>query len=124
MLKRRAKYIWEVPYKYNWDDYFLKEYSSNIVKNFLVGSEFSFAGGIKNNPGSGARLFGFRDILLKNYLDIINKYDQIILTRSDFYYIDKHPLLDNKNIWIPEGEDYGVFKTVLIFSHHYMQKLY
>ena len=60
LLKRRAKYIWEVPYKYNWDDYFLKEYSSNIVKNFLVGSEFSFAGGIKNNPGSGARLFGFR----------------------------------------------------------------
>lgn len=106
-LRTLAKYDWEVSYKFNWEEYFFKEYSSNIVKNFLIGSETSFAGGIKNNPGSGARLFGFRDILLKKYIEIIENYDQIILTRSDFFYISKYPKLENNYIWIPDGEDYG-----------------
>jgi hypothetical protein len=107
LLTKKAKFVWTVPYKYNWDDYFIEEYSPNIVKNFLIGSKTSFAGGIKNNPGSGARLLGFRDILLKNYIEIIESYDQIILTRSDYLYIEKYPMLDNSFIWIPEGEDYG-----------------
>lgn len=119
-----AKFNWPVPYKNNWDEYFLSEYSENIIRNFLIGSKTSFAGGIKNNPGSGARLFGFRDILYKNYIDIIESYDQIILTRSDFFYIDDHPKLPNDSIWIPEGEDYGGIQDGLnIFSSEHSKKI-
>lgn len=124
ILLNIAKFIWPVSYKNNWDEYFLKEYSENIVKNFLIGSKTSFAGGIKNNPGSGARLFGFRDILYKNYLNIIQNYEQIILTRSDFFYIDNHPKLPNDSIWIPEGEDYGGIQDGLnIFPSKHSEKI-
>ena len=33
-------------------------------------------------------------------------YEQIIFTRFDQFYIKEHPELNNKFIWIPEGEDY------------------
>lgn len=124
LLFNLARFKWTVPYKNNWDEYFLSEYSENIIKNFLIGSKTSFAGGIKNNPGSGARLFGFRDILYKNYLDIIESYEQIILTRSDFFYVDNHPKLPNDCIWIPEGEDYGGIQDGLnIFPSKHSKKI-
>jgi hypothetical protein len=64
-------------------------------------------GGINNNIGSGAIIFVFRDFLLRNYKNILEKYDRIILTRSDYFYVDEHPILPNNNFYIVEGEDYG-----------------
>ena len=38
---------------------------------------------------------------------LLEKYDQFIMTRTDHYYASKQHLLDNNNIWIPKGEDWG-----------------
>ena len=46
-----------------------------------------------------------KDILLNNYLDEIQAYEQIIL-QDLIVFIKEHPELNNKFIWIPEGEDY------------------
>lgn len=75
-----------------------------------------FLGGVKDphhqHPGSAGILIFFRWFLLKNLLenDIITQYDRFIITRSDFIYRLPHPmmdLLDDTNIWIPDGEHYG-----------------
>ena len=77
-----------------------------------------FLGGVKDihhqHPGSAGILIFFRWFLLKNLIenDLINKYDRFIITRSDFMYQLPHPkvkLMDEKNIWIPDGEGYGGF---------------
>jgi hypothetical protein len=64
-------------------------------------------GGVDDFNGSGAIIFAFRHFLLKNKIDYINQYDRIILTRSDFYYIDKHPILPLGKLYAVEGEGYG-----------------
>jgi len=74
-----------------------------------------FLGGIKDkhnqHPGSAGILIFFRWFLMKNLKDndLINKYDRFVITRSDFLYQLPHPkinLLNEDNIWIPDGEGY------------------
>jgi hypothetical protein len=106
-LYQNSKYIWELDEYDNWYDYYSKYFEGNwyslLEKNIHVG----LLGGINNSPGSGAIIFAFRHFLLKNYRHILNEYDRIILTRSDYYYIDKHPILPIDNFYVVEGEDYG-----------------
>jgi hypothetical protein len=73
-------------------------------------------GGVKDSqyfhPGSAGILIFFRWFLLQNMIkhDLINTYDRFIITRSDFMYQLPHPkvdLMDEKLIWIPDGEHYG-----------------
>ena len=63
----------------------------------------------ENLKGSGAIIFCFRWFVkeLINENNLLQKYDQFIITRSDHYHALEHPTLDNNNIWIPKGEDYG-----------------
>ncbi|WP_337660026.1 hypothetical protein [Anderseniella sp. Alg231-50] len=72
-------------------------------------------GGIKSEPiqpGSGGIILFFRVFLsrmLQQY-GLLDQYDRIIVTRSDFMFEVPHPpaeLLDNRFIWIPDGEYYG-----------------
>jgi hypothetical protein len=39
--------------------------------------------------------------------DLLAKYDQIIVTRSDYYWIKPHPILDLEHVWFPNGEFHG-----------------
>ena len=48
-----------------------------------------------------------RHFLKNNFKNVLLNYDRIILTRSDFYYIDFHPNLKNDTFYILEGEGYG-----------------
>ncbi len=63
-------------------------------------------GGLKGFKGSGAIIFALRDFLIQKR-EILEKYDRIILTRADYYYLRAHPNLSNNFIWVVEGEDYG-----------------
>jgi hypothetical protein len=107
-LYKNAKYLLEMPEYNNWSDYYRNNFIDNIwEKSFLCGKNHGLAGGLESYSGSGAIIFAFRHFL-KNYCrSVINKYERIILTRSDHFYIAPHPVLDNDNIWIVEGEDYG-----------------
>ena len=97
------------------------EYFDNQNKRPLFWREFlkiknHILGGVKDNtnqhPGSAGILIFYRWFLLKNLLKnkLIDKYDKFVITRSDFIYQLPHPKvekMDEKNIWIPDGEHYG-----------------
>jgi hypothetical protein len=106
-LYNKAKYLWEIDEYSNWREY----YENNVVgcwNNFF--NHFSkglLAGGIDNFKGSGAILLALRHFLNNNYKKILLKYERIILTRPDYFYLNYHPVLSNNYFYIPEGEDYG-----------------
>ena len=93
------------------------------IKNFWLGGIKGFTsqenqnqsespGWNKERYGSSSILIFYRWLLLKNLEaeNLINDYDQFIITRSDFYWPKKHPplsTLDNKFIWMPDSEGYG-----------------
>ena len=101
-----ANYNWNFKDYDNWRTYFNDHFSENLINNLEKGKDTYLMGGIDSYSGSGAIIFAIRDILLRNHIDIIEKYDQVILTRSDYIYVDYHPKLNNKEIWAVEGEDY------------------
>jgi hypothetical protein len=106
-LYSKAKYIWELPEYSNWSDYYQDKYHNNWKLSFLTGSDTGLAGGLDNHPGSGAIIFAFRDWLKQNVKNELKKYKKIILSRSDFYYIDTHPNIDEADLMVVEGEDWG-----------------
>tara|TARA_X000001036_G_C20637682_1_gene789807 strand:- start:565 stop:1458 length:894 start_codon:yes stop_codon:yes gene_type:complete len=119
-----AKYNWNFIDFENWRDYFEQNFSSNIVDNFIAGGENGLAGGIDNHTGSGSIIFAIRDILKRNYLDIIKSYKQVILTRSDYLYVDFHPQLDFEKISVIEGEDYfGITDRHYVFPGKYAEEI-
>jgi len=103
------------------NDNFVNQSNINTYKKPLYWREFlkikdQFMGGIKDehhqHPGSAGILIFFRWFLLHNLIesDVINQYDRFVITRSDYIYQLPHPKIENmdeKCIWIPDGEHYG-----------------
>jgi hypothetical protein len=104
-LYRAAKYVWSVPEYANWRDYYAER--GVPVDAFVENAAAGFAGGIDEYAGSGAVVCAFRHALLRGHLDVLERYDRVIVTRSDHYYIGDHPALENDGLYIVEGEDYG-----------------
>lgn len=107
----------------------LNDYKKPLYWREFLKIKDQFLGGIKDkqneHPGSAGILIFFRWFLLKNILDndLINKYDRFIITRSDFIYQLSHPKLefmDEKYIWIPNGEHYGGYtdRHVVLSKHN------
>ncbi len=96
---KKSKYKWFFDEPDDWFSYYEERYHGNWKEYFELGKNT----GLYN---SGSIHFALKDILLNNYLNEIKAYEQIIFTRFDQFYINKHPDLNNKFIWIPEGEDY------------------
>lgn len=122
-LYQKAKYIWELPEYENWKDYYTQFCNGYLEKSFSLGKNDGLMGGIDNNIGSGAVTFAFRHFIKNNKKEVLEQYDRIILTRSDFYYAYKQQILSNNYFWIVEGEDYGgvcdrmhVFPSTMIDS--------
>lgn len=106
-LYQKAKYIFELNEYNDWVDYYSNYFNNNWKRSFLHGKNHGLAGGLESYQGSGAIIFAFRHFIKNQCADIIKSYDRIILTRSDYFYAYRHPVLSNDKIWIPEGEDYG-----------------
>jgi hypothetical protein len=123
-LYSRAKYVWELPEYTDWTDYYSSYLNKFWKRSFELGADRGLAGGLNNYKGSGAVVCAFRHFLKNSYKHILNKYDRIILTRSDYYYMYKHPILDNDKIWIVEGEDYGgICDRHHIFPSKYLDEM-
>lgn len=106
-LYKNANYIFDLEEYTDWTEYYTKYFQNNWKKSFLCGKNHGLAGGIEKYSGSGAIIFAFRHFIKSQCSNILRKYDRIILTRSDHFYLYKHPILPNDRIWIPEGEDYA-----------------
>lgn len=106
-LYERATYVWEVEEYRDWGDYYRQRC---VTANWSTLADryrqTGIMGGIGKLKGSGAIILALRDMLL-GYREVLAKYDRIILTRSDFFYVAEHPNLPNDAIWVVEGEDYG-----------------
>jgi hypothetical protein len=50
------------------------------------------------------RWFLYQNLKANGLLDV---YDQIIITRSDYFWQYPHPKLDNEHVWVPDGEFHG-----------------
>jgi len=96
---QKADHDWTFEEDTDWSEYYFKNYDKQWVEAFELG----------RNTGlleSGFIHFAIKDIILKNYIEEIEKYDYIIYSRFDQMYINYHLHGYNKNILIPEGEDY------------------
>jgi hypothetical protein len=106
-LYAKAKYIWEIKEYSDWYDYYNEFCTGEWFAFYEKNKSHGTGGGVRDFIGSGAIIFAFRHYLKNNFKHIASLYDRIIITRSDYYYIDKHPLLPNDKVYIVEGEDYG-----------------
>lgn len=115
---KSAKYIWQYQEPDDWGDAF--DYASNYEEaqnnwRVLTQVKDQWLGGIKGvqeQKGSAGILLFFRWFTKTKLLEenLLNKYDRLIYTRSDYFYETPHiplELLSKDKIWIPEGEDYG-----------------
>lgn len=123
-LYQKANYIIEIEEYADWTDYYSNFFSNNWKKSFLCGRNHGLAGGLEKYSGSGAIIFAFRHFIKSQYADILKKYDRIILTRSDHFYLYQHPILSNDKIWIPNGEDYrGITDRHHIFPSIFLEQM-
>lgn len=76
----------------------------------LVDIPGDWIGNIKEpieRKGSGGILTFLRWFLYQNIAKINEQYDRIVMTRSDWFWLEPHPQLDNDHIWIPNAEFHG-----------------
>ncbi len=98
-LFKKAKYKWVFPELNNYLEYYKENFPNNSIEYLKTG----FDTGLYT---SGSVHFVFKDIVLRNYIDILESYKFVIYTRFDQKYTDFHPLGIENKILIPEGEDY------------------
>lgn len=108
-LYSNSKYVWEIKEYSNWREYYEQYcFGGFWEKSLSLGKHNGLFGGIDNYAGSGGIIFAIRHFILKNYRNILEQYETIVLTRSDHYYIyADDPNKDKSKVWIPEGEDWG-----------------
>lgn len=102
-LYKRAKHIYHLDNYVNWDDY----YTVNCPEQ--VNNILNFFNNININAFPRAAFFNFthKHCIKNNFKSVALNYDRIILSRSDYFFINDHPLLDNDFVYIPNGEDWG-----------------
>lgn len=113
----KYKFLYKEPLDYGTAfDYALGVEGSSKNWRQVLKIKDQWLGGILDDkeahPGSAGILIFYRWWLLHNIkqLNLTEKYDWFVVTRSDFFYEFEHPQTDIFNpyrIYIPEGEDYG-----------------
>ena len=98
-LFKLAKYKWIFKEYDNFFNYYEENFSHNWKEYFNLGIDTGLY-------SSGSIHFVFKDYILKNHIEVLEAYKNIIYSRFDQLYIDTHPKLDQDVILIPEGEDY------------------
>jgi hypothetical protein len=54
----------------------------------------------------------------------LDTYDQIIVTRSDYIWVNPHPVLDCNHAWIPNGEFHGgLCDRHIVFPSHMAERV-
>lgn len=99
-LFKRAKYKWIFKELENYSDYYEKNFSGTWKKYLNTGMDTGLY-------ASGRIHFVFKDIIKRNYINILKEYKYIIYSRFDQFYVDLHPEISDNEILIPTGEDYS-----------------
>jgi len=116
ILFDRAKYIWIMKNPKSFDNYYKKYFSGNWREYLIKGKELGLY-------ESGKIHFAFKDFILRNYIEFLEKYEFIIYSRFDQYYVDYHPDFEDDKIFIPKGEDYfGICDRHVVFKSNEARK--
>lgn len=113
---KRARYVWKSPEYEDWGDG-IEALATTCRDDWrdIVHIPHRWLGGLKGEvqqPGSGAIQIYFRMFLKQCLLEsrVHEKYERVVITRSDFFHGVPHvplDLLDSRYIWVPHGEHYG-----------------
>ncbi len=115
-LFEKADYKWTFKEFSNYEDYYKNNYKGNWQKYFETGKDTGLY-------SSGMVHFVFKDIIKKNYLDILKEYKYIVYTRFDQFYVDTHPRAIGGCVLIPEGEDYhGICDRHALFPSEFSEE--
>lgn len=98
-LFEKAKFQWIMDNPDNFEDYYSKFFKGTWREYLLKGKGLGLF-------ESGLIHFALKDFVYRNYEEVLIKYEYIIYTRFDQYYVDFHPDLNKNKVFIPEGEDY------------------
>ena len=71
---------------------------------------------------SGLISFISKDIVLNEYENLNNKYDYLLFTRFDNYFLFNNLEFQGENLWIVKGEDYGGINDRFVAVHHSLIK--
>ena len=128
-----AKYIWKYNEPEAWATAF-DSYANGRDWRCLLELQDQWLGGIKHplqHPGSAGILIFFREFLRRTVLEsgVLQSYDWIIITRSDFVWPTPYPkveLFSKDYIYFPDGERYRGYtdRHVMVATglfHDYMQ---
>lgn len=109
-LFQRAKYVWLMENPSNFEEYYKRYFDGNWKEYLLLGKELGLY-------ESGMIHFAFKDFILRNYKEILKKYEYIIYSRFDQHYVDLHPDFHDDKLYIPTGEDYfGICDRHAVFK--------
>ena len=102
-----AKYVWRYNEPVEWETAF-DEMTRGEWRHFIE-IPGNWLGPTKTHRGSGGinAFFRWRLSRVLSENELYKEYDQIVITRSDYYWIKPHPLLDLEHIWVPNGEFHG-----------------
>ena len=117
-LAKMATYQWSAPAQKDWG-FFLDQAQNGclFVENksewrSLFEFKDQFLGGIagSGHPGSGGIMLSFRWLVQQkiNQLNLIARYDYMVLSRADQMHICDHPpILKTERVTVPFGLEYG-----------------
>lgn len=131
-ILQESKYIWNFPEPEDWD--LACDEISGEDSNWreLCSSNDSFLGNAtwRNNKsaGSGFIIMYWREVLRQNLtVEILNKYEWFVITRSDFQWVVSHPhvdLLNKEEIYLLDGEKHGgISDRHIIFHRHLAEQI-
>ena len=115
-LFEKSDYQWILKKYNNFFEYYEEHFSGNWREYFDMGKGTGLF-------ESGSIHFIFKDFILRNYLGILKKYEFVIYTRFDQFYLGPHIEGNSAKILIPSGEDYfGVCDRHAVVPKKYIEK--
>ncbi len=115
---KKAKYKWIFDEPDDWLNY----YKENKIQNWQNAFNLPNGAGLIE---SGLIHFAIKDIIRKNYIEIVKEYDYVIFTRFDQLYVDYHIRGFEGNVIIPSGEDYfGLHDRHIVFPSKLAEKYF
>lgn len=130
-ILRESKYIWNFPEPKVWD--LACDEISQRDSNWrdLCAPGFSFLDNSwfrDDSIASGFIVMYWREVLRQNLtVDILDKYEWFVITRSDFQWVIPHPsidLLNKEEIYLLDGEKYGgISDRHMIFHRRHAEQI-
>tara|TARA_X000000950_G_scaffold214102_1_gene257572 strand:+ start:21772 stop:22569 length:798 start_codon:yes stop_codon:yes gene_type:complete len=108
-----AKYVWSdrIDFEAVWDSVADFHKIPRYSRDYKLRPQKNIHGPFGGVAGSGGIIAAFREVLRTRHSNTVKKYQRIVLSRSDHFYLCDHPDLwpGKREVLVPVGEEYGGF---------------